>query len=357
MADLADMIRQMSYYQAGGKDEGMRDIDKVNSIFGTVSSGADAYLGTIRSVLKNKQAELENKKLQRELNTGERPTQPLKVLFGSANAPGMTAGTPGLDGQITQTQPKQSAVPESLKPFENLTLDEASKATNAAYLAQRPDLTMAGLQDKQNARAATEKRFQENLGLRKREYELNRAMRTDRMNATVIDKFNADPDVKKADGAMEAAATIKELAISGNAIAAAAIPTYMARMSGEVGNLSEADKAPFGGSRAILARMEASFTQMSTGTLTPENQRFLVEFANLIEKRSNETLDRQSQKISQQYGQLGSYGNQQKVQSLIRPTAGASTPPPEKKTGGVLSIDANGNKAYVYPDGTFEEVQ
>lgn len=127
-------------------------------------------------------------------------------------------------------------------------------------------------------------------------------MSPDRAEFKIIDTFNANPQVRKQQQAIDGAIAVRELALSGNPIAASAIPTYMARASGEVGNLSEADKAPFGGSSAILERLEAALTQKAIGQLSPENQQFLVDLSNIMEKNAEKNLDRKAREMSKQYG-------------------------------------------------------
>jgi hypothetical protein len=61
---LSEMLRELAYYQGGGRPEGGRDIDKVNSIFGTVEKGVTGYQDIIKNVLANKKAELANKEEQ-----------------------------------------------------------------------------------------------------------------------------------------------------------------------------------------------------------------------------------------------------------------------------------------------------
>lgn len=168
-----------------------------------------------------------------------------------------------------------------------------------------------------------------------------------------IESFNRDPSVRKSQQSVDAAATIRDLALSNNPIAAAAIPTFSARMSGEVGNLSEADKRPFGGSRAILSRLDAALSEMATGTLTAENKDFILDLTNLVEERALQNMDKLADSRSSQFRNAG-LGQKEKLNKMLRP--GTATPSP-KKQGGVIHQDASGNKAIVYPDGTFEEVR
>lgn len=117
----------------------------------------------------------------------------------------------------------------------------------------------------------------------------------------VVDTFNANPQVRKQQQSIDGAFAVRALATSDNPIAAAAIPTYMARASGEVGNLSEADKAPFGGSQAIKNRLEAALKQQATGQLTEANRTFLMQLSDTMEKSAEENLDRRAMEFANQY--------------------------------------------------------
>lgn len=109
----------------------------------------------------------------------------------------------------------------------------------------------------------------------------------------IVDKFNADPVIKKSRNMSAFAQTIIDAAESDNPIAHASLPTLMARASGEVGALSEADKAPFGGSRALVARIEQVAKEWMTGKRTPENIEFVRQlsqvFINASERQETNT--------------------------------------------------------------------
>ena len=98
----------------------------------------------------------------------------------------------------------------------------------------------------------------------------------------LVDRYNADPAIRKVEQMDQFSSLITDSALSDNPIAHSSIPTLMARASGEVGNLSEADKAPFGGSRAILARMEQVFTEMASGKRTPDNIKYITGLADIF---------------------------------------------------------------------------
>lgn len=59
MADLADLSERLAYYQHGGKDEGQRDIDKINAVFGTVGKFGTDIQQIIANQLAIKKAQLE----------------------------------------------------------------------------------------------------------------------------------------------------------------------------------------------------------------------------------------------------------------------------------------------------------
>lgn len=145
-------------------------------------------------------------------------------------------------------------------------------------------------------------------------------MSDDRANLKIVEDFNNNPQVKRQQQSIDGAAAVRDLATSGNPIAAAAIPTYMARASGEVGALSEADKAPFGGTRQILDKLEASFTQLSKGQLTPENQQFLLDLSDIMERNAINNLDRKGREMSKQLAKALKRDDRD-IFSMLRPNS------------------------------------
>lgn len=174
--------------------------------------------------------------------------------------------------------------------------------------------------------AATIGNREENRSLRKTqmgdlelERQQHRGERRSKEKTDIVSKFNTDPGIRKIQSSIDAAWNVRELALSGNPIAANAIPTYMARASGEVGNLSEADKRPFGGSQAILNRLEASLKQMATGTLTEDNRKFIINLADTMENSATSNLDRRAKDVSGQYGQASDFLKPDEIYKALRP--------------------------------------
>ena len=102
--------------------------------------------------------------------------------------------------------------------------------------------------------------------------------------------FNADPNVRKNIRITDTGKQINSLLSSNNPIADASIPTVMARHFGEVGALSEADKAPFGGSIAFDARFNQAMSNFARGKITKENRGFLRQLASTMEKNARGNL-------------------------------------------------------------------
>jgi hypothetical protein len=103
-----------------------------------------------------------------------------------------------------------------------------------------------------------------------------------------VNNFNASPTVQQAEKMDQFANLIIVAANSENPIAHASLETLMARASGEVGNLSEADKKPFGGSRAIMAKTQQYLSEIYNGKKTPENLAFIAQLAELFKKSGQE---------------------------------------------------------------------
>jgi len=103
-------------------------------------------------------------------------------------------------------------------------------------------------------------------------------------SAKIVDKFEKDKVVQKSNESIGQANNVIQLVQSDNPIGHSAIPTFMARAAGEVGNLSEGDKAPFGGSQALSSRIQQVMETYKNGQLTPENQQFVIDLANVMKK-------------------------------------------------------------------------
>jgi len=121
------------------------------------------------------------------------------------------------------------------------------------------------------------------------------------LSLSLPDKFNNDKQVALELKKMDAATMVRDIVTSNTPIEAASIPTFMARLSGEVGNLSEADKRPFGGTRAIQGRLEQFQNELTRGTLTEENKKYVLDIVDTIERAAGKNLKRRAGILSKQY--------------------------------------------------------
>jgi len=127
--------------------------------------------------------------------------------------------------------------------------------------------------------------------------------RKSKFGVNILNKVESHARVKESQKILDEASNLRSIVEIGgeNPIAAAAVPTFMARVAGEVGNLSEADKRPFGGDRSIMMRMEQALKTWSEGTLTEENKAFLMQFLDVLELKRGYLLKKRKRKLVDQY--------------------------------------------------------
>jgi len=135
----------------------------------------------------------------------------------------------------------------------------------------------------------------------------------------LVKTFNADALIKKSNSAIDAANNIIELLNANNPIADGSLPTFMARASGEVGNLSEADKAPFGGSQAVMAKLQQAYERAKSGKLDDQNRQFLRSLAETMQKSNRRNLAETARRYGKQYGSVGVYGSDREIFDTLAP--------------------------------------
>lgn len=97
--------------------------------------------------------------------------------------------------------------------------------------------------------------------------------------------------VKQRSEQLQYASNTLALLNSGNPVSNQAAKTQLARLSGEVGVLTDRDVERFGGSKALLAKMNQKVTEMTTGKLSKENQAFLVDVATAFYTAAQRSLN------------------------------------------------------------------
>jgi hypothetical protein len=110
------------------------------------------------------------------------------------------------------------------------------------------------------------------------------AYQSDAILQRQVNNFNSSPAVQKVEQMDQFSNLIIDAANSDNPIAHASLETLMARASGEVGNLSEADKKPFGGSRALVEKTKQALSEIYSGRKTPENLEFISQLADTFKQ-------------------------------------------------------------------------
>lgn len=190
-----------------------------------------------------------------------------------------------LTGQVDnliKNEGKDSILSDTLK---NLQIQKAQRdLENYGKMTEKEKLkfeqTNRNIATREEKNKLTEKSF----GLRQDKFGYTKDEKQEDDYAKLIKDYNKDKVVQKADEQLGSANIVDELVSSQNPIASAAIPTYVARLTGEVGALTEADKAPFGGSRALSSKIKQSIQQQAKGTLTEENRVFLADLSQTLRK-------------------------------------------------------------------------
>lgn len=113
----------------------------------------------------------------------------------------------------------------------------------------------------------------------------NRALTSQEMTFVGKHTSQFEAGAKKPLEALNQIRATRDLLNSDNPLADNTIPTFMARASGEVGNLSEADKRPFGGNQSFAAKWKQASVNAATGKLTAENRKLIGQVLDILEKR------------------------------------------------------------------------
>lgn len=102
--------------------------------------------------------------------------------------------------------------------------------------------------------------------------------------------------VENADSLIDAALT--------NPVANAALPTQLARLSGQVGVLTNLDVAIYGTPGSIVNKMSQISEQMRSGTLTEQNATFMKELAATMAANQVKILESEADRVSNQMSQV-----------------------------------------------------
>lgn len=107
--------------------------------------------------------------------------------------------------------------------------------------------------------------------------------------------------IKKENEGLQSAGLAKELLDSKNPIADQAIQRQLARLSGEVGVLTDQDVASFGGSKQIGDQIQQFIsTRFSGEGLTPGNREYMKQLIEKMEKRRQEDIKKKTMLFAKQ---------------------------------------------------------
>lgn len=104
-------------------------------------------------------------------------------------------------------------------------------------------------------------------------------------------KTEFNQKIKKSLDAFNAVSNAKASINAGNPIGDASVVNFLAKASGEVGALTEADKAPFGGSRALDAKLAQALEMAKSGKMTPANRKIVKQVIDVFEKAHRRNID------------------------------------------------------------------
>lgn len=163
------------------------------------------------------------------------------------------------------------------------------------------------------------------------------------------DSFNKDKQVIKAEERMASARTMRDFLTENNPIGAEAAKRFAARASGEVGTLTDQDVSVFGGSRAVLDRLQQAAQELATGTLTENNKKFMNQLADTFEKAGQRDLQDRLNIYAKQ-GTKRTKMSEDEVKETIRPdlVLQQQTQPTTTKSQTILRKDPKSGRTVEY---------
>ena len=150
----------------------------------------------------------------------------------------------------------------------------------------------------------------------------------------LVKAFNSDPSVRRAQNMSDSASIARDILDSSNPIGDQSIGVFMARASGEVGNLAQQEQAQYGGSKALTARLQRSIERNLTGKLDEEDRQFIKDLATTMETSSLKNLDRIARLRAKQFSKANKSLSENELYSIFHPMGTISDQSkPTQKTG------------------------
>jgi hypothetical protein len=135
-----------------------------------------------------------------------------------------------------------------------------------------------------------------------------------RKETAVIDKF--EKANQKSKEALNYATKVEELVKTNSPLSGAFVIRALARISGEVGVLTDQDVNAFKGSRAWTDRMQQAFEEATTGKLTESNKKYILEAVKQLKNIETGVVNTRAEDFAKKYGRVLS-GGEQRAKELI----------------------------------------
>jgi hypothetical protein len=151
--------------------------------------------------------------------------------------------------------------------------------------------------DTKNIESAVQSRFATNLDFKKDESEVDKNLKT-------MKAFKDDKLVSRFRTALVDIDELEALINSKNPIAKPTVQRLLARISGEVGRLTDQDVQAFGGSQAIMSRVEQFFSTAATGQFSEENVKYIRQLMDVMRVKNIEGLEKRKIKFKNQFSNV-----------------------------------------------------
>lgn len=370
MADLNDLAQKLAFYQAGGKDPGADNLDKLNAGVGIVDKA-------ITDVLAIKKTQVENRKADAEANKAQAEADKLKgtpsVAYMKPPVPVVSSGgTAGVSGLMSPTstpsEPQYDYGKMTFEDQDNLAKAELQRAQAEYYKSGQKggkklyvnvdtrklsDTPLPGyVEVSANTGATIASGPAKEVPLQK-ERDQRRIEREDKLiidYGTQLDNDLTLRTLKTQDLGVETVGQLSNLVRSGNTVAAAALGIKQAKGLGEVGVLTESDVNRYMTSGMLSQKAADTLSKWLTGTPTNTTIDEIGQINNVIadtyEKKIQSIYNTKVNRLARNLG----IPPDEAAHRLDVPYTGGSahqttTPPPSKVAGtGLLQDLINRNK-------------
>lgn len=220
------------------------------------------------------------------------------------------------DDPTSDSSKAAQAIVKSVMP--NSTLD-FSKFSEKQLTKWAPNITQfIKMQNEMQDKQARDADRDENRELRKAQIAALGDERKTKHKQEALDEFKKDKLILKYQEKADMAKNARSLAAEAktNPTAAAAMLRSLARASGEVGVLTDQDVAAFGGSQAIIAKMQRAAEKAASGKLPQADLAFILQLTNAMEKASRANIISRGRELARQVSQTNKEFTEKELHGL-----------------------------------------